>query len=107
MKFQIGNYTITIEKKALDDSTLPKDVQEALQVLAKHGYTSPPSPKKIEGAKKAREALQAKTKEKIQNAINLLKMEGKEITPYRVAKEAGVSYNTAKKYLSGGNADKD
>jgi len=43
--------------------------------------------------------LQAKTKEKIQNAINLLKLEGKEITAYRVAKEAGVSYNTARKYL--------
>ena len=101
MKFQIGGYTITIEKRALEDNELPQEVQEALQVLAKYGYTPPPSPKKIEGAKKAREALQAKTKEKIQNAINLLKLEGKEITAYRVAKEAGVSYNTARKYLQG------
>ena len=99
MKIQIGNYTITIEKKALEDNSLPKDVQEALDVLAKYGYTPPPSKRKQESAKRAREALQAKTKEKIQNAINLLKLEGKEITPYRVAKEAGVSYNTAKKYL--------
>ena len=99
MKFQIGNYTITIEKRAFEDTGLPQEVQEALQTLAKYGYTPPPSPKKIEGAKKAREALQTKTKEKIQSAINLLKMEGKEITPYRVAKIAGVSYNTAKKYL--------
>ena len=99
MKFKIGNYTITIEKQALEDTGLPQEVQEALQVLARYGYTPPPSPKKQESAKRAREALQAKTKEKIQNAINLLKLEGKEITAYRVAKEAGVSYNTAKKYL--------
>lgn len=100
MKFQIGNYTITIEKKALADNTLPKDVQEALQVLAKYGYTPPPSPKKQESAQRARAVLQQRTKEKIQNAVNLLKMEGKDITPYRVAKVAGVSYNTARKYLN-------
>ena len=100
MKFQIGNYTITIEKKALEDTGLPQEVQEALQVLARYGYTPPPSQKKQESAKRAREALQAKTREKIQNAINLLKMEGKEITPYAVAKVANISYNTAKKYLN-------
>ncbi len=99
MKFKIGNYTITIEKKALEDTGLPQEVQEALQVLARYGYTPPPSAKKQESAKRAREALQAKTKEKIENAINLLKLEGKEITPYAVAKTAKISYNTAKKYL--------
>ena len=101
MKFQIGRYTITIEKKALKDTGLPQEVQEALQTLAKYGYTPPPSEKKRESAQRARAILQAKTKEKIQNAINLLKLEGKEITAYRVAKEAGVSYNTARKYLQG------
>ena len=101
MKFQIGNYTITIEKRALKDTGLPQEVQEALQTLAKYGYTPPPSEKKRESAQRARAVLQAKTKEKIQNAINLLKLEEKEITAYRVAKEAGVSYNTARKYLQG------
>ncbi len=100
MKFQIGGYTITIEKRALEDNGLPQEVQEALQTLAKYGYTPPPSKKRQESAQRARAVLQQRTKEKIQNAVNLLKMEGKEITPYRVAKEAGVSYNTAKKYLT-------
>jgi len=50
-------------------------------------------------AEKAREALQEQTKNKVQNAINLLQMEGKEITAYRIAKTANISYNTAKKYL--------
>ena len=101
MKFQIGNYTITIEKRALEDKGLPQEVQEALQTLAKHGYTPPPSEKKRESAKRARAILQSRTKEKIQNAINLLQVEGKEITAYSVAKTAGVSYNTARKYLQG------
>ena len=99
MKFRIGNYTITIEKKALQDTGLPQEVQEALQVLARYGYTPPPSEKKQESAKRARAILQARTKEKIQNAVNILRMQGEEITPYKVAKTAGISYNTARKYL--------
>jgi tagatose-1,6-bisphosphate aldolase len=38
-------------------------------------------------------------KEKIQNAINLLKMENKKITYYSISKYANVSYNTVKKYI--------
>jgi len=63
------------------------------------------NPKKIEysgkkgfAAMKATEARMKKTKEKIVNAINILRMENKEITPYQVAKVSGVSYNSAKKY---------
>ena len=52
-----------------------------------------------EGINKAREVRTAKTKEKVQNAINLLRIEGKEITAYQVAKVADISFNTAKKYL--------
>ena len=36
---------------------------------------------------------------KVENAVNMLRLEGKEITPYIVAKVAGISYNTASKYL--------
>jgi Fic family protein len=36
---------------------------------------------------------------KVENAINLLRLEDKEITAYAVAKVAGISYNTASKYL--------
>lgn len=38
------------------------------------------------------------TKDKIQNAVNLMRLEGEKMTPYSVAKKAGVSYNSAKKY---------
>ena len=54
---------------------------------------------KVRRTQKATKAKIEKSKEKIRNAINLLKMEGKEITAYAVAKTAGISYNTAKKYL--------
>ncbi len=99
MKFEVFGYKIVIEKKALQDKELPEDLQQALKVLEKYSYKAPPSPKKVESAHRATQIRQERVKEKIQGAINLLKMEGKEITPYRVAKQAGVSYNTAKKYL--------
>jgi len=58
------------------------------------------SPDKALAAEKATEARTAKAKEKIQNAINILRMEDKKITYYSIAKTAGVSYSTVKKYIS-------
>jgi len=56
--------------------------------------------KKILATDKATEARTAKAKEKIQNAINILRMENKKITHYSISKESGVSYVTVKKYIS-------
>lgn len=53
---------------------------------------------KKNATKKAIEFKQQATKNKIQNAINLMRLEGEKITIYSVAKKAGVSYNSAKKY---------
>ncbi|MFA6191812.1 MAG: hypothetical protein WC665_05605 [Sulfurimonas sp.] len=39
------------------------------------------------------------SKEKVQNAINILRMEGKKINASTVAKMAEINYNTATKYL--------
>jgi len=47
---------------------------------------------------KATEAKIKKVREKIDNAIQLLKFMQKDITIYQVAKEAEISFNTAKKY---------
>jgi len=52
-----------------------------------------------EATSKATESRIAKAKEKIQNAINLLRMENKKMTHYSIAKTAEVSYVTVKKYL--------
>jgi hypothetical protein len=54
---------------------------------------------RLKNPEKARAVKTTKTKEKIQNAINLLRLQGKPINPYQVAKLSGVAYNTARKYL--------
>jgi len=56
--------------------------------------------KKTESAKKATEARTAAAKEKIENAINLLKFQGDKINYNIIAKTAGVSYITVRKYVS-------
>jgi len=102
MEFEVFGYKISIEKKALKDKEngeMPSDLKWALEVLEKYGKKIPASKRKIESAKRASEIKAKKAKEKIQNAVNLLRLQGEEITPYKVAKTAGVSYNTAKKYL--------
>jgi len=58
------------------------------------------SPNKALAAEQATAARTKKAKEKIQNAINILRMEDKKITYYSIAKTAGVSYSTVKKYIS-------
>jgi Fic family protein len=57
------------------------------------------SQKKKEAGKNALKVKVHQTKEKIQNAINLLRLQGKPINAYQVSKLSGVAYNTAKKYL--------
>ncbi len=54
---------------------------------------------KLKNPEKARAVKTTKTKEKIQNAINLLRLQGKPINAYQIAKLSGVSYNTARKYV--------
>ena len=56
------------------------------------------SPNKKKAMKRATNARTQKAKEKIENAINILRMENRPITIYSVSKESGVSYNTASKY---------
>ena len=58
------------------------------------------SVKKMLAADTATAARTAKAKEKIQNAINILRMENKKITYYSISKVAKVSYVTVKKYIT-------
>ncbi len=102
MQFEVFGYKINIEKKALKDKEtgeMPQDLKWALEIIEKYSAKIPPSKKKIESAKRASQIKADKAKRKIINAINLLRLQGEEITPYKVAKVANVSYNTAKKYL--------
>ena len=88
MEFEIFGYKISIEKKALKDKNtreMPNDLCWALEILEKYGKKIPASPKKIESAKRASKIKADKAKEKVINAVNLLRLQGKEITLYKVA----------------------
>ena len=100
MEFEVLGYKISIEKKAIKNKEdMPNDLRWALEILQKYGKKIPASPQKIESAKRASKIKADRTKEKVINAVNLLRLQGEEITPYKVAKTAQISYNTAKKYL--------
>ena len=63
-------------------------------------YGESKTAKKTEAAKAATEARTAAAKKKIENAMNLLRIENKKINYNTIAKKAGVSYLTAKKYVT-------
>ena len=55
---------------------------------------------KVNNANKAAQAKQQTAQAKVKATIDLLKQQGEEINPYRVAKIAKISYNTARKYTN-------
>ena len=91
-------------RKKLKNGQTVKDYirteRKSLKRLLEHIKTAGKTEKRASGASIARNALQKKTKDKVQNAINGLIFENKPITPYQVSKYAQISYNTAKKYLN-------
>jgi hypothetical protein len=93
-----GNVVIIPDKLIKKINTLDKECASAIEVLLAKGERVT-STKKQKAIEYATQKKVLKTKEKIQNAINLIRLEGNKITPYRVAKIGGVSYQTAKKYL--------
>lgn len=80
-----------------------EELGRAKAVLEKHGFRAVrqtvDKSKKQASAKKATAARSAKADAKLQSAFNLLRFTDEKITPYRLAKDAGVSQPTAKKFL--------
>ena len=74
-----------------------EEIKSLIEQIEKNLNTPAPKSKKL-AAKKATIIRQEKTKEKIRNAINLLHLENQKININTIAKKAGVSYNTVKKY---------
>ena len=77
---------IEVVKTLLEKLNKPKEIEYSF--------------KKHTASEKATEARSSKAKEKMQNAINILRLECKNITHYSVAQCSGVSFNTVKKYFS-------
>ena len=79
------NIQESIEASLLKKLNNPKEIKYSL--------------KKIAATREATESRTKAAKEKIQNAINILRMENKKITHYSIAQTSGVSFTTVKKYL--------
>ena len=99
MRIKIKDSILTIPDKLisqLDD--LDIETANAINTLLNKGERVI-SQKKQDTAKNALKIKVSRTKEKIQNAVNLLKLQGQPINAYQVAKLSGVAYNTARKYF--------
>jgi len=91
---QYGENAISDEIKAMNAKEIA-ELDKLIAELEKSGKTSG----RKRAATKATETRVERAKEKIQNAINLLKLENKEITAYQISKVSGVHYTTVKKYI--------
>ena len=98
MKFEVFGYNIEVSKKLQNNEALPADLQEAIAVLERYGKKVGSSEAQKKAAAKATATREQKAKKKIENAINLLRFENKNISEYAVAKKSGCSINTVKKY---------
>jgi len=99
MRLKIKDSVLVIPDKLINNlDKLDIETANAINTLLRKGKRVI-SQKKQQSAKNALKVKVTKTKEKIQNAINLLRLQGKPINSYQVAKLSGVAYNTARKYL--------
>jgi len=94
MTFEVFGITVTISKK----EDMPTEVENALEVLKKYGVEKVSSKKQLEAQKRARSENSRKAREKIENAVNLLRMQNKAINMNSVAVASGCSINTVRKY---------
>jgi len=95
---------ITIEDKTFQkivEILRSKNENEIVEELksAEEKYNSSITENKKTAPKKANQTKVKNSKKKIENAINLIRLEGDNITAYRISQKSGVAYNTAKKYL--------
>ena len=94
MTFEVFGITVTISKK----ESMPDEVERALETLKKYGVEKVSSKKQLEAQKRAREQNSRNAREKIENAVNLLRMQNKAINMRTVSLESGCSINTVRKY---------
>lgn len=94
MTFEVFGITVTISKK----ESMPDEVERALETLKKYGVEKVSSKKQLEAQKRAREQNSRNAREKIENAVNLLRLENKAINMRTVSIASGCSINTVRKY---------
>lgn len=110
MRLTLNATEFTTLQKLIDESTkqhvncLKTFNDEEIEMLKNislrisQNAAKPISPKKKTATKEATQKRIQAAKNKISNAVNMMRFENKKITISSIALEAGVSYNTVKKY---------
>ena len=80
------NITESLESQLLQKINNPKKIKYSL--------------KKVVATREATEKRSQNAREKIQNAINILRIENKKITHYSISQVSEVSFVTVQKYIS-------
>jgi len=108
---ELSKYRLDLSKddleslvKSIEEFNTSKDINEASLLVEKishqlnNGKEVKYSAKKQLAANNATKLRVKRAKQRIENAVNILRMENKNITMYAVAKVSGCSINTVKKY---------
>ena len=98
MKFNKLGYRINIEKENITDADARAEIEKALAILEKYSVSDQISAMRAKSVAKATKVRQDTAKRKIEDAVNLLRLENRNISEYAVAKKSGCSINTVKKY---------
>ena len=106
MNFEAFGYKINIMKSGSEDT--PRELQEAIKILEKYNMkVSESSASQKDAVAKATRTRVNTAKRKIEDAVNILRLENKSISEYAIAKQSGCSINTVKKYRDFINAQKE
>ena len=98
MKINVFGYTISINKSLIEDENTPEDLKKAIQVIEQYGLKAKSTAKQQKSAQRATQVRSDRARAKIENAINLLRIENKDINCNSVAVVSGCSINTVRKY---------
>lgn len=98
MKINVFGYTISINKGLIEDENTPEDLKKAIEIIEKYGLKAKSTAKQQKSAQRATKIRSDKAREKITNAINILRLEQKPINCNSVSVASGCSINTVRKY---------
>lgn len=98
MKVEVFGYTISISRGLIEDDNTPDELKKAIEIIEKYGLKAKSTTKQQKSAQKATKIRSDKAREKIENAINILRLEQKPINCNSVAVASGCSINTVRKY---------
>lgn len=98
MKINVFGYTISINKSLIEDENTPEELKKAIEVIESYGLKAKSTAKQQKSAQRATKVRSDRAREKITNAINILRMENKPINCNSVAVVSGCSINTVRKY---------